>query len=155
MPSRCFVLNEWFLHDLRGDNGVLRQEESASLLQVLIKGPDRIAVLRGSEWMAKAYRLMKHHDRLVLELGKVLSQGLILNSDNCSIIGQGDLRPLPEELAQIELKEDAYLFETYYAVSADLLVTSDRRLVDKVSTIQNLNLILRDEFLEGYLAAMR
>lgn len=151
MPSRTFVLNEWFLHDLRGDNGKAAQRESALLLERLIENPDRITVLQGSAWMTKAYRLMKHHDPLVLELGKVLNQGLLRDSNNCVILGQHELTPLPEELRRIDLKEDAYLFETYFAASADLIVTTDGRLIEKVAPIESLNLILRDEFLRDYL----
>jgi predicted nucleic acid-binding protein len=102
--------------------------------------------------MTKAYRLMKHHDPLVLDLGKVLNQGLLRDSNNCVILGQHELTPLPEELRQIDLKEDAYLFEAYFAASADQMVTTDRRLIEKVATIESLNLVLRDEFLQGYLA---
>lgn len=84
--------------------------------------------------------------------GKVLNQGLLRDSNNCFILGQHELTPLPEELRQIDLKEDAYLFETYFAANADLIVTTDGRLIEKVAAIKSLNLILRDQFLRDYLA---
>lgn len=60
MSSRCFVLNEWLLHDLRGDNAEIAQEESYKFLIRLIERCDRIAVLRGSPWIQKAYELMEY-----------------------------------------------------------------------------------------------
>ena len=151
MTAQCLVINEWLIHDLQGDNSQEARAESAEFLEKLIDGPDRIAVLRDSAWMNKAYQLMKHYDPVVLALAKLLNLGLLLNSNNCRIVELSEVSPLPEELNQLDLKEDKYLFETYYAVGADVIVTSDKRLLDKLAGIESVKLILRDDFLEDYL----
>ncbi len=150
MASRCLVINEWLFHDLQGHNQPETQLETAEFLQKLIDGPDRIAVLRDSAWMNKAYQLMKSDDFVIRELAKLLNCGLLLNSSNCQFVELSEVLPLPKELNQIDLKEDQYLFETYFAANADLIVTSDERLCDKVASVESVKLVLRNEFLKDY-----
>lgn len=150
MQSRCLVINEWLLHDLRGENGLQAQSESMEFLEKLIDGPDQVAVLRDSLWMSKAYYLMTSNDFVIRELAKRLNLGLLLNSDNCRIVERSEIFTLPEELNQIDLKEDRYLFETYFAVNADLIVTSDERLCDKVTGVTSVKMVLRNDFLKNY-----
>jgi len=152
VPSRLIVLNEWLLHDLRGDNGRDFQSQSFEFLQALIQKPDRIAVLRASPWVTKAYNLMKHHDPLVLEIAKLLHKGILLDLSKCLQLNRHDLIPLPVALQHIELKEDKYLFDLCHSANADLIVTSDTRLIEKVALIEEIRLALRQEFLSEYLA---
>jgi len=143
-------LNEWILHDLGGDNGQQLQTESFGFLQALIQKPDRIAVLIGSPWVVKAYRLMKHHHPLVLQIGKLLHLSVLLDNDKCLQLTSLDLAPLPDELNVLDLKNDKYLFDLYYSANADLIVTSDMRLIDKVKHVEGVRLVLRDDFLKDY-----
>lgn len=151
MAARCLVINEWLFHDLQGHNQPEAQLEAAEFLQKLIDGPDRIAVLRDSAWMNKAYQLMKSGDPLISALARQLNLGLLINSSNCQIVELSEILPLPKELNQIDLKEDKYLFETFFAVGADLIITSDQRLYDKVAGVESVKLVMRNEFLKDYL----
>ncbi len=150
MAARCLIINEWLLHDLQGDNAPEAQAASAEFLEKLINGPDHIAVLRDSAWLNKAYQMMKHHDPVVLGLAKLLNLGLLTNSTNCRFVELSEVRALPEDLTQIDLKEDRYLFETYFAVNADCIVTSDKRLMEKVAGTTSTKLVFRDDLLKNY-----
>lgn len=153
MTGRCLVINEWLFHDLQGDNQSEAPEaqiEAGEFLQKLIDGPDQVAVLRDSAWINKAYQLMKNDDLVIRQLAKRLNIGLLLNSSNCRIVELSEISPLPDELNQIDLKEDKYLFETYFAAEAELIVTSDEKLIAKVASVESVKLVLRDEFLKDY-----
>ena len=150
--SQLIVLNEWIFHDLGGGNGRNSQIESFEFLEALIQKPDRIAVLIGSPWITKAYRLMKHHDPLVLAMGKTLNQSVLLDQNKCLQLTPHDLVVLPVELQEIDLKNDKYLFDVFYSANAELIVTSDRRLIEKVTGVESVHLVLRENFLENYLA---
>jgi hypothetical protein len=143
------VLNEWILHDFRGDNGRPAQLESFEFLEALVERPDSIVIVLGSPWTIKAYSLMKHYNPVVA-IGRFLNQSVLLDSSKCLTLTRHDLVQLPDALGLIDLKNDRYLFEAYYSGEAELIVTSDQRLVDKVATIQNLNLSLREDFLTSY-----
>lgn len=43
MASRCFVVNEWLFHDLLGENGEHKQEQTYQFLERLRERCDRIA----------------------------------------------------------------------------------------------------------------
>ena len=144
------VLNEWILNDLRGDNGRGAQEESFEFLQALRISPERIAVLRGTPWLIKAYRLMKHSDPFVQSLGKFINQAFLLDLEKCLSLSEFDIVPLPEGLREVDLKNDRYLFEIYYTARADVIVTTDERLIEKVRMIEGLQLALRNDFLRTF-----
>ncbi|MBU0519238.1 hypothetical protein KKA00_03665 [bacterium] len=56
MSKRCFVVNEWLLNDLLGENGKYAGEESFWFLKKLKRKCDKIVVLTGSPWAEKAFR---------------------------------------------------------------------------------------------------
>lgn len=152
MTGRCLIINEWIFHDLLGENGLDAQSESVEFLAKLISGPDKIAVLEGSAWTNKANLLMTSNDPAISRLSKLLRNSLLLDPNNCRLVNHTEISPLPAEFNQIDLKEDLYLFETFFAVAADLIVTSDERLCDKVKGIESVKLVLRNEFLKDYLS---
>ena len=153
MSSQCFVVDEWCLHDLRGDNAQEAQEETARFLERLKARCDQIAVLRGSSWMEKAYELMTHSNPPVRTLSKCLHQGILLDSKKCQLLDPDEIRALPDDLRGLVPQNDLYLFEAYYSANAKALVTTDQRLCQILSTAQNINvdIRLRDDFLKRYL----
>lgn len=79
---------------------------------------------------------------------------VIKDSNRCLQINPSDIEPLPKELGKIINADDHYLFQTYIAADADLLITSDKRLYDlreRIAAHTNVNMQLRDEFLSEYI----
>jgi len=150
VSTQRFVLNEWILHDLRGDNGPKAQEESHRFLDKLKEKCDRIAVLIGSPWMGKAYELMWHTNPPIRTLSKHL-HGILRDSRKCELLDQSRIKTLPEDLKGSVPPGDFYLVETYYSADAQVLVTTDQKLIQILSAAQNVNIRLRDEFLRKYL----
>jgi predicted nucleic acid-binding protein len=153
LPSECFIINEWLLHDLRGDNGQEAQEESHRFLRRLKEKCDRIAVLSGSPWMEKAYELMRHSTPAVRTLSKYLHEAILRDSKKCRFLDQNEIKTIPEDVRVLVPQEDLYLVETYYSADASALVTTDKPLYEALSTAQNpsINVRLRDDFLKQYL----
>lgn len=56
--GRCWVVDEWLLHDLKGDNGPKRQKEANLFLDKLLSQCDVIVFVEKSVWAKKAYELM-------------------------------------------------------------------------------------------------
>lgn len=153
MPSECFVINEWLIHDLLGDNGEEAREESYKLLVKLKEKCDRIAVLNGSPWMNKAYMLMKCGEAPTRFLSKYLHGVILRDPKKCEMLNKSEIKDLPENVKNLVPQDDLYLFEIYYSTSAKLLVTSDQRLLQVFSNASDINMVikLRDEFLREYL----
>jgi len=148
------VLNEWIFHDIRGENGLVAQSQSAELLQAFQRGPDAIVVLRESRWMDKAYALMTVSATPVRILSQFLRLAILLDPAKCHFVEQDAIQPLPPELAQQVPDDDAYLFQTALAGGADVIVTADTRLVERVTNAheRGIRLRLREEFIAEFLA---
>lgn len=58
----CWVVNEWLLHNLKGENGQERQREADKFLDILYRRCDIIVFVPGSPWAKKAYELMEFSD---------------------------------------------------------------------------------------------
>jgi hypothetical protein len=148
------VLNEWILHDLRGDNGPERQLAAGTYMQALKQKRDQIVVLRGSRWTQKAFELMAVSSPQVRILSQRLHLAILRDSDRCRYIETTQIEPLPTDLADEVPMDDVYLFQTAQAAGETLLVTSDGRLIDRVKSAVNrgIHLRARDEFLQEYLS---
>lgn len=154
MTSRLLVVDEWLIHDLIGENSSHKQEEAGHFLEELIKRCDRIAVLRGSPWMQKAYGLMSYNDPLRRTLSKLLHR-ILRDLRKCAILEPNELRELPSELVAQVPAEDQYLVQIYLSAEADLLVTTDQKLNDSLSTFEDVHVKQRDDFLKGYRQSKR
>lgn len=146
------ILNEWLLHDLRGDNGVVLQEQSYEFLRKVTERCDTLGLARPSVWMDKAYELMEHRNRDVRILSKYLHLGFILNESKCRILEEHELSPLPENLETVVPSEDRYLARIYLTLNASVIVTTDGRLV-AVNELSGgrITTRMRDDFLAEYL----
>lgn len=149
VSSRCFVVNEWLLHDLRGDNAQEAQDEAIKFLQRLKEKCDQIVVLHGSSWMQKAYDLMSCTN--VRALSKYLHLAILRDIEKCRLLEQSEVRVLPDHVRESVPEEDVYLLESYYAANANALVTTDQKLRDLLSSHGSVAVRLRDEFLREYL----
>ena len=150
MTSRCFVINEWLLHDLLGENGPDKRTQSYGLLRKIYKKCDHIAVLQESPWIEKAYKLMEQSDLLSREISKFLRLNFLVNSKKCSLLNAAEIKPLAQELRKkIPEEKDVYLVETYISVEAELLVTTDVKL-QKALLDSGINIELREKFIGEY-----
>jgi hypothetical protein len=147
------VINEWIIHELAGENGINAQSESASFLQSLHASSETIVVLRGSPWMTKAFNLMKANSPAVRILSQFLNLAILKNASKCRFIEQSEIQPLPNDLAAEVPADDIYLFQTAIAGNAEVIVTSDLRLIDQVKCAANL--AIRLESRTNYLALFR
>lgn len=154
MSSKCFVINEWLLHDLSGENGKNAQREAAMFLCKLKEKCDQIAILKGSPWAKKAYKLMSYTDPIVRELSKVLRLNILLDSQKCRQVDEQDLANIPQDVHSLVPDEDIYLVQIYFSVNAVALVTSDEEFYKCLSTVpdKRMQIVLREEFLKQYFA---
>ncbi len=152
--SDCLVLDEWLLHDLRGENSRQAQRETIEFLERLRERCDHIAVLRGSPWMQKAYDLMAQSEVRVRPLSKFLHLAILQDSKKCRFFDPGVL-PIEEKLAAKVPADDLYLVECYFAAGAKAIITTDQVLADSVRSVSDttVNVRLRPEFLSDYMAA--
>lgn len=151
MPSTPLILNEWVIHDLRGDNGKQQQSETFRFLGQVELKCDHLVLLRGSQWMKKAYKLMKETEPRLRLVSKFLHRVFILNPLKSTILNPNEVPALPDELQAIVPADDWYLIALHKAVPRSIIVTSDLRLVQAVSNFPNVTICLRDEFLKEYL----
>lgn len=153
MDSKLLVINEWIIHDLQGDNAQEAQDEAFRFLQAFQQSQDRIAVLYDSPWRQKIHGLMRQNsNRRIKMLSKFLQ--LILRTPNkCVYQHQSDIdaADIPADAIDAAPEEDIYLIQLYYAAQADLLVTTDHGLRNAFASRDDVEITLRDEFLEGYL----
>lgn len=152
MPSRCFVINEWLLYDLLGENGTKNQEEAFNFLRKLKQKCDRIAFLENSPWADKAYRLMRCNDEKRRRISRFFHQSILLDSKKCEKLSESDIKTLPDDVMALVPPEDVYLVQTYYSTDANVLVTTDDKLRDNLSDIEKIVLEKREDFLRKYFA---
>ncbi len=149
MPSKCYVFNEWLIHDLSGQNGPERQKAAHEVLVRVRDGEDLIAAGRNTPWMNKAFALMRARRHDVRQLSKLLHRGIIWDSGKCVLVDQSRLEPLPNEEARLLPQKDVYLVQVYRAASADLIVTTDEELLEKAGNL-GIRIAFRDDFLTQY-----
>ena len=143
------VLNEWIFHDLRGDNGPLRQSEGEDFLRALIVSTDGIVVPDESPWTNKAYQMMKLSD----PRRKLSSQaffGLCVDRNRALRVPTEGIEVIPEELLNQLPVEDVYLVSAYLSGNADVLVTTDVPLYEALADSELVTCRMRDDFLGDY-----
>jgi len=151
VKSKCLVLNEWIFDDLQGTNGKEAQKISFLFLEKLVGKCDHIAVLSGTPWMDKAYKLMKHTDLELRRISRYFHLNILKNPQKCRILNNLDIQALREEIKkQIPEEKDYYLAEIYFSCKADLLITTDKPLYDALIKI-DVNIKLREGFLKEYM----
>jgi len=153
VASLCLVLDEWLLNDLHGNNGRQRQVDASDLLDSIRQKCDRIVVASGSPWAAKAYELMKRSEPILRALSRQL-RALLVNVHKCVKLDEADLGVLDEDLRQRVPPDDQYLVLTALVARADVIVTTDTKLITMVGPVRGIRIIGRTEFLEQYLGRL-
>ena len=100
-------------------------------------------------WRGKAYQLMTATSPAQRQVSKLL-HSLLRNTDRCIHLLPTDIPVVPQTFYDWAPTEDVYLIEAYVASNADLLVTTDETLFDKVSEQGQFASKMRDDFLAGY-----
>lgn len=147
------IVNEWLFHDIRGDNGLAAQRRVGIFLEEILNGNRRIIIPQGTRWMDKAWQLWNVADPRVQILSKLFYFGIYLDSLKSTHLHFSQLQPLPADLAATVPADDDYLFQAALASGANLIVTTDGRLVDAASNAaQNYNIVLefRDDHYQQY-----
>jgi hypothetical protein len=139
--------------DLWGGNGSEAQEKACALLDAITAKCDMLAVLYGSPWAKKATELMSSNKPQIRMISKKLHLGILMNDKRCCLVHQGDLRSIPEDFVALIHDDDRYLFQLYLTVGAQVLVTTDERLMDRLAQTERplANLRSRSEFIREYL----
>ena len=162
MPTNLLVINEWIFADIEGANGCAAHRETHNFLQKLLHGNNKIAVMDGSPWMQKAWGLMRHYnvsdDDVSVRESSILIQQIIWDDDKCVRLQESDINAADapaEVIADViaNAPEDEYLIRLYFAAQADLLITTDEKLRDALANHQEIEVVLKADFLESYLAA--
>ena len=143
------VFNEWIFHDLWGQNGEQRQQETAQVLIKLENTRDRFVVPNEFRWVNKANRLMEFTDARRRRISKVFRS---LYDDLERVV---KIRPEVAEITPRELRarlpeKDVYLVSAYLTANADVLVTTDVPLHDSLAESE-VSCQMREDFLAEYL----
>lgn len=146
------VINEWIFHDIDGGNGPNSQKRVGLFLEAFLRGSDQLVVLRESPWMRKAWQLWNHQDVAVQLLSKLLYVGILIDSAKCRHLGTHEVADLPPALAEQVPPEDVYLFQAALAGNATSVITTDERLISRVTNAAKfrIELILRDKWYRRY-----
>ena len=153
IPGRTLALNEWLFADVTGENSSANQLAALKFLEVFADTPDRIVWPRASPWENKFYQLSKNADRspMVRKAVILLLKRIRLDSMKAVIIDVPHCAALDPAVADGIPKEDHYLVQAALAARAEVLVSTDNKLLDAIS---RANLPLagrhRDEFLAEY-----
>lgn len=151
MSSVSLIVNEWVIHDLRGDNGEQRQRETLQFLIQVEQKCDHIVLLHGSTWMRKAYELMKDPRASLRPVSKFLHLAFLRNPSKCQILGENEVQPLPDNMQSVVPYDDSYLIQLNTAVPRSTIVTTDRSLIERLSKLPNITVSIREEFLKHYM----
>lgn len=154
------ILDEWIIHDLRGDNGEDKQKESYKFLETIKQKCDKIVILENSAFYKKILKFFKNVSKLKVferKIAKILSS-FLLNSQKTLKINQlsiGNLEESKEELKNILEKikhDDHYIVKAYYYLKQleCLIITTDNPLLNILNNY-NIQCSYRDNFLESYL----
>ena len=152
MAGRFYVVDEWLFADLKGENQRESQSEAARFMARLKVECDRLAVVRNSEWTRKALPLMNFKDPTRRRLSKFLRLALLDDGNKCRFLESDELKSPPDQIREIVPPSDLYLVETFYTVDATCIITTDVKLHEILSPRQQIEIRLRDDFLEEYLA---
>ena len=143
------VINEWIFHDLLGENGPQKFRQSADFVLKLDKSSDIVVMPTEERWRIKANQLWGVATPIEREIGRLLLN-LFVDSSRCIRLELDEVPATSEGTYDWVPSEDVYLIEAYVASDADLLVTTDETLFEKVAENGKFACEMRDDFLAGY-----
>jgi len=141
--SEILILDEWFIHDISGDNGEERQRETFSFAEKVFKKCDKLAVIVGGTFMQKYYNLLMSDSRLKIRLlSKYLNLHFFINPSKC--VKLTTVQELNEGIRnQIPIDKE-YLYQIYQTLGEGKIITTNE-------DIENIpNTYIRNNFLSVY-----
>ena len=147
------ITDEWLFHDLLGQNGTDKQEETSRFLVRLAQNDDKLLVLKESPFEEKTKLLLKNssNDRVVRGVSQLLQSSILRDSEKTIFIKPEDAKPIPDFLTKLVPAEDQYLFVIHQKYKGSVIVTTDKRWNKKVYENKTYNIEIRDVFLQKYL----
>lgn len=147
------VVDEWLFHDLAGDNGSIKQEETFRFLYKILKICDRIVILEDSPFASKIGQFIKssENDTTLKEISKFLNGSILTNSLKTELLPKENIKPLPSHLAKLVPSDDRYLFQAHLALKGSFILTTDGRWPVKLTKQKSIKIEMRDSFLKKYL----
>ena len=146
------VINEWIFHDLLGENGPEAYEATEDFVNRLFQATDWIVMPNEQRWKRKAYQLMTSATPELRQVSQLFHM-LLRDSNRCIIVNPDDIPPASQGTYDWVPSKDVYLIEACDATKADLLVTTDQTLFDRVTERGVVHCQMRDDFLSSYVPA--
>lgn len=145
------ILNEWFLHDLNGENGEKKLRETSVLLSnIIYENQFKIFILDESPWIVKARKIAANPKEPTHTLTHLLFGAVIRDSAKCGIFRSSELPEVPEEILKQIPQEDAYLIKLSLKVPSCVLVSTDNELIVKTKSFESeikIKVYHRDDFI--------
>jgi len=145
-----YVLNEWVWADAVGENGRTRQLEAFQVLSALSERSDRIVVVKGSSFYAKAWKLCIAMTLPAREIAQFFKLNFLFNSDKCRLLNESELEQFPLSLSDVK-NDDQYLVRAQLTATGSVIITTDRPLKAALDQA-GIPCEHRDDFVARYLA---
>ncbi len=151
--STPIVVDEWLFHDLLGQNGDQKKEETFNFLNRLVKRCDKIVILKGSPFEEKIYNLTKEsgRDPYLKGISQFFRTTIITNSQKTILVEEDAISPLPDYLMELVPRKDQYLFQAHLKVPNSFILTADGGWSPKLLKQKSIKVKMRDPFLKNYL----
>lgn len=141
------VLNEWLLHDIRGDDGPTGQLRAIEVIERLRAGGAVLCVMSPSPWLKKAYHIWLHTDPTVRDINKALWLSVLTDSNKTFWLISSEVSPAAKAAAELAPMSDRYLIETAISSAAQVVVTTDQPFIDLFARSTEVSVIHRDSYL--------
>lgn len=148
------VVNEWLLDYICPNSDLNKTSMAIQFINAVVKKCDKIVIRRPSPFVSKFYRNMKKFgwNPIFKKYSKKMHQLLFLNSDKTVIVDDADINKLPKGIEEKIPCDDIYLIELAYSSEDKIIITTDKRLKEKLHDVDDLKVYLLEEFLVEYLS---
>ena len=148
------VVNEWLLDYFRPDSEKYERDLALKFVNALVEKCDKVVIRRASPFVKKFHSYMKEfgYDLDFKKRFKKINELLFRNSDKTIIIDDYDIESLPERIEQKVPSDDddRYLVELAYSSTDKIIITTDKRLKEKLKDEPDLKIYLLEEFMKNY-----
>ena len=143
------VINEWIFHDLLSDIGSDKFRATAEFVLKLNDSKDMVVIPNEDRWKNKADELWGAHNLLQRQAGRLFLDLFWDSIRSIRFLPENTPAASPSYYDWVPSK-DVYLIEACEATKADLLVTTDQTLFDRVTERGVVACRMRDDFLSNY-----
>jgi hypothetical protein len=146
-----FVVNEWLLEYIRRDAEPQNRADACKFLEHLKNKPDKLVIKRKSRFSDKYYWYMKEgeHDDRSKEISKFLGY-LLRDSNKTTIMEEEEVPQIPEDIKEDCPADDIYLIELALFSKDRTIITTDRKLKEKMNSCSILKILIFSDFIQTY-----